>query len=282
MTDKYSKRTRGFTLVELSIVIIIIGFLIAGVTAGKSLINAAQLSSIISDYQQFQLAYTGFVDRYRAVPGDMINATSYWPNDGTCGETASNCNGNGDGLITYGGSEMHSFWKELSLSGLISAPIAVVPDTYTGQELGVNIYQSKLSNAGYSIASDRISHYVNFEHAWSKFGENVNAIFLAQADTNANASGQWGSATSYSVPEFDYAVLDVESTFNIDQKIDDAVFDTNGNPIGAYTGNVRVNGIDVTNGTECIVNFFPGSKPGIYNLAGKNCIIGMALKSGTE
>ncbi len=157
MTNNKIRETEGFTLVELSIVIIIIGFLIAGISGGTSLIKAAQLNSIITDLQQFQLAYQGFVDHYGGVPGDITNATSYWPNDGTCGQTASNCNGDGNGLITYGGSEMHAFWKELSLSGLISAPIDVVPDSYNGQELGVGVYPSKITNAGYSVTSDRIT-----------------------------------------------------------------------------------------------------------------------------
>ena len=76
MTKNLIKKSiykQGFTLVELSIVIIIIGFLIAGVSAGISLIKTTQLNSGITDYQQFQLAYTSFVDRYKAVSGDMIN-----------------------------------------------------------------------------------------------------------------------------------------------------------------------------------------------------------------
>ena len=56
----YNKKHLGFTLVELSIVIIIIGFLIAGISGGKSLIEQAKLNSVISELQKYQLIYNNF------------------------------------------------------------------------------------------------------------------------------------------------------------------------------------------------------------------------------
>ena len=79
LTHKYIKITDGFTLVELSIVIIIIGFLIAGIAAGKSLIRQTKLNSIITESQMYILAINTFKDRYSYYPGDLPNAEAYWP-----------------------------------------------------------------------------------------------------------------------------------------------------------------------------------------------------------
>ena len=68
MTDKYKKRTQGFTLVELSIVIIIIGFLISGISAGQSLIQQAKLNSVITEFMEFDTALQAFKIRYNYLP----------------------------------------------------------------------------------------------------------------------------------------------------------------------------------------------------------------------
>ena len=62
---------QGFTLVELSIVIIIIGFLIAGISAGTSLIRQAGLSSVITDLTNYKMAVNMFKDKYGGLPGDL-------------------------------------------------------------------------------------------------------------------------------------------------------------------------------------------------------------------
>ncbi len=134
-----TKALKGFTLVELSIVIVIIGLIVAGITAGKSLVNAAKLQSVVTEKGQYILAINAFRLQYNAVPGDMINAFSYWP---TCGGgSASVCNGNGDTIINIG-DEDYVFWEQLYLAGLISAKYS-----YTNSlTLGTNVAKSQKSS----------------------------------------------------------------------------------------------------------------------------------------
>ena len=132
----YNKKTEGFTLVELAIVIVIIGFLVAGIAVGANMIKQAELRSLITDFQQYQVAYNNFIGRYNKVPGDMDTASSYWNTAGVCGTAAVDCNGDGDGLIEHGTTiatnEVLKAWKVLSLANMISAGIAVLPATSDG------------------------------------------------------------------------------------------------------------------------------------------------------
>lgn len=127
----------GFSLVELSIVLVILGLLTGGILAGQSLIRAAELRAIPTEYQRYDAARYSFRDKYMGLPGDISNATRFWgDNNAACADAAipngtpGTCNGNADGILTAplaasATGERFQFWTQLALAGLIEG-------TYTG------------------------------------------------------------------------------------------------------------------------------------------------------
>ena len=71
-----TRKNQGFTLVELSIVLVILGLLVGGVLTGQSLIRAAELRTVSTQYATFSTAVNTFRDKYFTIPGDMTNASA--------------------------------------------------------------------------------------------------------------------------------------------------------------------------------------------------------------
>jgi prepilin-type N-terminal cleavage/methylation domain-containing protein len=100
-TQKNMRSTAGFTLVELAIVMIIIGLLIAGILKGQQLITNAKVTSQVAQVKGIDAAVSTFKDMYAALPGDIIapltrlpNCTAGLPAVAPCGTP-----GGGDGLV---------------------------------------------------------------------------------------------------------------------------------------------------------------------------------------
>ena len=60
--SKKTKRLQGYSLVEISIVLLIIGIITAGVMKGRSLANSARLDAVVSDIRSLHLAYNQYID----------------------------------------------------------------------------------------------------------------------------------------------------------------------------------------------------------------------------
>ena len=130
------RKQRGFTLIEIAIVLVIIGLLLGGVLKGQELITAARVRNLISQQDGFKAAYFGFLDRFRALPGDYDRAQQNIAgisNASPCG--ASPGNGNGNGRIETAqdsSTEYILVWEHLSKAGFINGSFTCATPEGTG------------------------------------------------------------------------------------------------------------------------------------------------------
>ncbi len=95
-----TQNQKGFTLVELAIVMTIIGLLIGGILKGQELMENARVTSTIAQIRSFEAATTTFRDTYSAMPGDMTNPDERIPGCGVeCIPGGVGTSVAGDGMV---------------------------------------------------------------------------------------------------------------------------------------------------------------------------------------
>jgi len=111
------RKQRGFTLVEIAIVLVIIGLLLGGILKGQELITSARVRNIADQNSGVQAAYYGFIDRYRQVPGDWnaTNAAQAIPGVTSGG----NDSGRLDAVSGNDWTEALALWEQMSKAGFI-------------------------------------------------------------------------------------------------------------------------------------------------------------------
>lgn len=149
--------SRGFSLVELSIVLIIIGLLVGGIMAGQNLIHATKLRNTMVEVDGFIKAVRMFREQYGELPGDFSRATQVWGSQGaSCGASTAKltCNGDGDGFIEHtpvsNSVEKLRAWQHLGNAGFIEG---VFTGAYDSNALrrNVNSPASTIDNGVYEI-----------------------------------------------------------------------------------------------------------------------------------
>lgn len=133
---------RGFTLVEISIVLIVIGLVAGAVMVGRDLIRQAELKKMHRQYEELVTAINTFRTKYNCLPGDCPQATELFGRYSGCPAPGGllfskttfdpeTCNGDGDGRIDAKSTmyEMLTLWQHLGNAGLIAGQ-------YTGGATG--------------------------------------------------------------------------------------------------------------------------------------------------
>ena len=133
----------GFTLIELSIVLVIISLIVSGVVSSRSLIEQSEIRGLVKRMEQFQVAFQGFKEKYKYYPGDMPDATAVWG--------AATGNGNGDERIVYpttgtGNNEGLRAWQQLGEAGFIQGRYTGEGTTDQEAMPGENVPDLRFSN----------------------------------------------------------------------------------------------------------------------------------------
>ncbi|PZP86358.1 MAG: hypothetical protein DI582_03185 [Azospirillum brasilense] len=252
-----SENQHAFSLVELSIVLVILGLLTGGILGGQALIRAAELRAASTEYQRWVTATQTFRDKYFALPGDMTNATAFWGKDNTLcsgdsgtAATPGTCNGDGDGNMEVGSStagatgEVFRHWQQLALAGLVEG-------TYTGANggdadtstIGVNIPRSKISNAGWTLIRGDI--VISGGSFFDGLNYPANVYFLGAQRTLEPTTNP---------------ILKAEEAWNLDTKMDD------GKP-----GRGKVHGGRITSCTTAASSSDTGSDYQLTNSSANAC-----------
>ena len=215
----------GFSLVELSVVLVILGLLTGGILAGQELIDAARLRSQTKQLQDFKVAINTFEMKYFSYPGDMSNAESFWP-------TATS-NGNGDGIIqnnatlVFGGQpynrhcqeqfngEGSEFFRQLRIAGIMNGSLAGNAIIGEGIEpLAIN------QSLGMTVGSQVHRDHLDFE--WTDPFPSYGIILCLNVSRPDQIPSIDGSGNFWRATHGE-GVMTPETMWRIDNKIDDGL-----------------------------------------------------------
>jgi prepilin-type N-terminal cleavage/methylation domain-containing protein len=161
------QQQRGFTLIELSVVLVIIGLIVGGVLAGQDLIRAAGVRATITQIEKFNTAANTFYGKYGYLPGDIPAGPAAQfglaPRGQYAGEGDGNgiveCNRNntstsGNDGACQGMGETALFWVDLSAvhlieGGFVSANATTLSSTLTGSALDSYLPPAKIGGGNY-------------------------------------------------------------------------------------------------------------------------------------
>jgi prepilin-type N-terminal cleavage/methylation domain-containing protein len=217
-------KKNAFTLIELSIVIVIISLIISVISMASSLLKTTEVRAVIKEISNYKAVVDIFRNTYDSLPGDFTGAYGLWntsittnntndPNyyplctNNDVNTTANGCNGNGNGVINTGYIEDMRSWQHLSLAGLI-------PGDYPGISPTNNTPSASTPLAGYNVPTSKLAgaaYALDHFGAYTRVGDGIRLF---------NASN------------LNYSIITPLAAYTIDNKIDDSI---------ASTGNVMTN-----------------------------------------
>jgi len=181
----------GFTLVEMSIVLVIIGLIVGGVLVGQDLIKAARIRAVVAQIQGYDTSINAFMGKYDDIPGDISQAVAFG---------LGGADGDGDGVVENGTTatfdgELDDFWLHLSAANMADGSYAA-----GGATAGTNFPRTKLKKGGVIAVME---------------GSNLTWVL-----------GTGNAALTTTLSTWVGDVLTPAEAFGIDSKLDDGKADT--------------------------------------------------------
>jgi prepilin-type N-terminal cleavage/methylation domain-containing protein len=245
----------GFTLIELSIVLVVIGLIVGGILVGQNLIAAANARATITQIEKYNTAVNTFRGKYGYLPGDIKDPDA--SNFGFQPRGTGTGQGDGNGVIEgagasnvtgedQAGGETLMFWVDLSAAHLIDGGFSAASETGTFSatptstpSLSAFLPAAQLGNGNYI--------YVYSGGHWSGpvWASTSTNYFGLSAVTATNGSPSW---------PFSNPGLTVQQASAVDTKLDDGM-PLSGRVIAAYVnGSANNNGYGSNDGAPTYVN----------------------------
>lgn len=212
--DVKNTKNSGFSLIELSVTLIIAGLLAAGITGGMHLMQSAKLDRLISEVTGYNKAVENFRLKYNGWPGDITNATSYWGTYNSSTNSEGTVNGDGNERISGDLTESTRAAQQLALAGMITG-------RYSGVTAGTPSWVRETNMPPTMFNED--SYYL-FQYYSGVYSTAGNALQLSTTSSTPAPNGE---------------SLKAADVFAVDVKIDDGSTSTTaGSATGASTGSV--------------------------------------------
>lgn len=225
------RKLQAFTLIELSIVLVIIGLIVGGVLVGRDLISSSAIKAQVSQLQQYDAAVNTFRDKFGGIPGDL--SAQLAAQFGFVTRAGSAGRGDGDGLIAglnYLGSTVYNwtqnaeamfFWEDLSTAKLIKGAFSTATDADVGtvtSNFGLYYPEAKIGNGNYVYVYSGVPGCVA---CWQNPSTNYYGISIpASISVGGNLVSNLG--------------MTVAQSHHIDTKMDDGL-PVNGRIIAQYS-----------------------------------------------
>lgn len=191
------RKQADFSLLELTILLVMIGLLLGGILKGRELIDLSMTKKLEEDFNNLPILLKAYQNRFKALPGDDLNVAVHV--GGILATTPKGLQGNGvidgDWNSAAETDETFLFWQHIRLAGLAPGPaeitdLAYRPVNATGGMIGVqggagNTAQSPINPGAGRANPNRWAYFICSAGIPGKYVKKIDAAL----DDGNSASG---------------------------------------------------------------------------------------------